>query len=65
MSERDQGFLSQLFEKLSFTKQVEKATGKPTTAAQQEVWRQIGQTSPQKGGDPITGRGVTKSGQED
>ena len=65
MSERNQSFLAQLLAKLSFTKQVEKQTGKSTEAAQREVWRQISQTSPQKGGDPITGRGVTKSGQED
>jgi len=44
----DQSFLAQLLAKLSFTKQVEAQTGKPTTAAQQEVWRQIGQTSPKK-----------------
>jgi hypothetical protein len=65
MTEQNQSFLSQLLDKLAFTKQVEQQTGKPTTAAQQEVWRQIGQTSPKKGGNPITGRGVTKSGQED
>ena len=65
MSERDQSFLAQLLAKLSFTKQVQAQTGKPTTAAQNEVWRQIGQTSPNKGGDPITGKGVTKSGKED
>jgi len=65
MSERDQSFLAQLLAKLAFTKEVEKQTGRPTTAAQQEVWRQIHQTSLNKGGDPITGRGVTKSGKED
>ena len=65
MSEREQSFLAQLLAKLSFTKQVGEETGKSTTAAQQEVWRQIGQTSPKKGGDPITGQGVTKSGNED
>jgi hypothetical protein len=65
MLERDQSFLARLLAKLSFTIQVGEQTGKPTNAAQKEVWRQIDQTSPQRGGDPITGRGVTKSGNED
>ena len=65
MLERNQSFLGQLLAKLAFTKQVEEQTGKSTTAAQNEVWKQIHQTSPQKGGNPITGQGVTKSGNED
>ncbi|MGB9883418.1 MAG: hypothetical protein ACPLRN_02790 [Microgenomates group bacterium] len=65
MSERDQSFLSSLFKKLADTMRIQEETKKPTTAAQNEVWRQIGQTSREKGGNPITGKGVTKSGQED
>lgn len=65
MSEQDKSFLAQLLAKLSFTKQVEEQTGKSTQAAQKEVWRQIKQTIPKEGGNPITGRGVTKSGEED
>lgn len=65
MSEKDNSFLESLLKKLAFTKQVEEVTGKPTKAAQEEVLRQIRQTSPKKGGDPITGKGVTKSGPED
>jgi len=65
MSERDQSFLAQLFKKLANTIRVQQETGASTEAAQKEVWRQISQISPQKGGDPITGKGVTKSGQED
>ncbi len=65
MVEMEKSFLSLLLKKLAFTMQVEKITGKSTKPAQEEVWRQIGQTSPKKGGDPITGKGVTKSGKED
>lgn len=65
MSEKDNSFLESLLKKLAFTKQVEEVTGKSTKAAQEEVWRQIRQTSPKKGGDPITGKGVTKSSPED
>ncbi len=64
MSEKE-SFLAQLLAKLAVTRQIEDQTGKSTQAAQGEVWRQIGQTSPKKGGDPITGKGVTKSGKED
>ena len=56
-------FISQLFTKLAFTKEVEIATGKSTHAAQLEVERQIHQAN--KGGDPVKGKGVTKSGEED
>jgi hypothetical protein len=65
MPEKDQSFLAYLLKKLANTISIQIETGKSTTAAQQEVWRQIHQTSPKKGGDPITGRGVTKSGEED
>jgi hypothetical protein len=58
----DISFISKLFTKLSFTKQIEAKTGKTTAAAQDEVLRQIRQASH---GNPITGEGVTKSGQED
>jgi len=65
MSERDQSFLDQLFKKLADTIRIQQETGVSTEAAQREVWRQISQTSLKRGGDPITGRGVTKSGPED
>jgi hypothetical protein len=65
MSERGQSFLSLLLEKLANMIKIEKQTGISTAAAQREVWRQIRQISLEKGGDPITGRGVTKSGEED
>lgn len=64
MLEKDNSFLSLLLKKLAFTKQVEEVIGESTKAAQEEVWRQIKQTSSKKGGDPITGKGVTKSGEE-
>lgn len=58
-----ESFISGLFRKLAFTKEVAKATGKSTEAAQREVERQIGQAI--RGGDPVKGKGVTKSGNED
>lgn len=61
--ENTQSFISQLFAKLAFTKQIEAATGKSTKAAQREVERQIDQAM--KGGNPNKGTGVTKSGKED
>jgi hypothetical protein len=56
-------FISALFKKLSFTRQVTDASAKSTDAAQQEVIRQIGQAT--KGGDPVKGKDVTKSGGDD
>lgn len=56
-------FISGLFNKLAFTKQIADTTGKPTHAAQQEVMRQIKQII--KNGDPAKGSGVTKSGGDD
>jgi len=64
MAEKE-SFLSQLLAKLSYTLQVKDQTGKPTNAAQKEVWRQIRQISYKNGGNPITGKGATKSGEED
>ena len=58
--ENSSSFISRLLKKLAFTKEIEEATGKSTGAAQREVERQIGQAF--KGGDPIKGKGVTKSG---
>ncbi len=54
-----------MFQKLAYVISVQEETGKPTQAAQKEVLRQIGQVSRAKGGNPITGDGVTKSGKED
>jgi len=61
--ENNRSFLSGLLKKLSYTKQVETITGKPTTAAQREVDRQIHQAI--RGGNPTKGEGVTKSGGEE
>ena len=36
-----------------------------TAAAEKEVKRQLGQISRSQGGNPNTGRGITKSGPED
>ena len=58
-----ESFISQLFKKLSVTKSIQDATGKSTLAAQKETLRQIQQAC--KGGNPIKGEGVTKSGKED
>jgi hypothetical protein len=65
MSEIDTSFVDKLFQKLALTKNIAAETTKNTDAAQNEVWRQVKQTSPKKGGDPITGEGVTKSGGTD
>jgi len=56
-------FISALVKKLSFTQRVADASGKSTNAAQQEIIRQIGQAT--KGGDPVKGKDVTKSGGDD
>jgi len=58
--EKSGSFISELFQKLAFTKKVAQDTGKSTDAAQKEVARQISQAA--KGGDPAKGKGVTKSG---
>jgi len=63
MVEQDSSFLSKLFEKLANMKKIESEAGISTQAAQREALRQITQAS--KGGDPIKGKGVTKSGKED
>lgn len=55
-------FIDRLVRKLAFTKRVAEETGKNTTAAQNEVARQIDQANK---GDIITGEGVTKSASED
>jgi len=56
-------FISGLFNKLAFTKQIADVTGQSTDAAQQEVMRQIKQVITNK--DPVKGSGVTKSGGDD
>ena len=58
-------FISLLIQKLAFVKQIASQTGISTSAAQNEVLRQMGQVSTSQGGDNITGEGVTKSGSED
>jgi len=65
MSEHGQDFISKLFAKLSLVKKIEAETGRSTGPAQKEVLRQISQVSKVQGGNPISGRGVTKSGKED
>lgn len=55
-------FLQQLLDKLAAVRTIGESGG-TTQAAQQEVLRQIAQCL--KGGDPISGNGVTKSGEED
>jgi hypothetical protein len=56
-------FISGLLQKLAVTKQIAEVTGRSTKAAEREVERQIRQAS--KGGDPVKGKGVTKSGGDD
>ncbi|MEM5777877.1 MAG: hypothetical protein QXJ06_05560 [Candidatus Aenigmatarchaeota archaeon] len=51
--------------KMSFVIRAEEEAGIKTDALVKEVQRQISQISPQKNGDPITGKGVTKSGEGD
>jgi hypothetical protein len=50
MSEIDTSFVDKLFQKLALTKNIAAETTKNTDAAQNEVWRQVKQTSPKKGG---------------
>jgi len=57
-----ESFLSGLLKKLSTVQQIESLTGRSTTAAQEEVSRQIHQVGKKQDGDPISGHGVTKSG---
>lgn len=59
--EPQRSFISLLLEKLSRVRDVGETTGKDVGAAEREVLRQIRQAS----GNPITGNGVTKSGEED
>lgn len=63
MAEQESSFISQLFAKLADVIKIQEETGKSTGAAQKETRRQISQAS--KGGNPVKGEGVTKSGQED
>lgn len=64
-SPEKQSFLGELLAKMSSVIRAGKEAGINTDALVEEVQRQIDQTSPQRGGDPITGKGVTKSGEED
>lgn len=61
----ERSFLGLLFEKLSVMKQIQEETGINTKAVQEDVIRQIGQTSPKVGGNIFSGEGVTKSGIHD
>ncbi|MCL5073562.1 MAG: hypothetical protein M1308_22110 [Actinobacteria bacterium] len=58
----EQSFTGTLVKKLSWLKQTGVETGKNTSAAQNDVKRQLTQVAY---GNPITGEGVTKSGPED
>lgn len=61
----DSSFLQLLFNKLADTIRAGQESGGDTGAAQQEVFRQMSEVSRAKGGDPISGNGVTKSGGDD
>ncbi|MCS6956683.1 MAG: hypothetical protein NZM02_02450 [Patescibacteria group bacterium] len=60
-----QSFLGELLTKMADVKKAGAEAGINTQALVKEVKRQMGQVSTQKSGDPITGKGVTKSGEED
>jgi len=63
--ERGSSFLALLVRKLAAVERIQSETGANMGAAIKEVGRQITQTSPKRDGNPITGKGVTKSGPED
>lgn len=56
---REESMLARLLKKISFVRKVE--GGKENSAAEKEVWRQIQEIKD----DPITGKSITKSGEED
>lgn len=60
-----QSFLGELLVKKSNVIKVGEKTKINTNALIKEVERQVAQISSQNGGDPITGKGITKSGSED
>lgn len=62
MFERE-SFLAQLLKKKADVLKTQEETGKNISSAINEVDRQIQQVL--KGGNPIKGEGVTKSGKED
>ncbi len=62
MSEIDKSFLALLYQKKAAVLRIQ-AEGVNCSAALSEVDRQIAQCI--KGGNPIKGEGVTKSGKED
>lgn len=64
MSEND-SFLADLVRKQAMLKGVEAATGANISGPENEIKRQIKQVSRRQLGNPITGEGVTKSGEED
>lgn len=63
MSEIDKSFLTLLHQKKAAVLQIQAESGADCSAALREVDRQIAQCI--KGGNPIKGEGVTKSGKED
>lgn len=65
MSAEKESFLGELLAKLAYVKQAGGKTGIDTSALVNEVERQIKQVSRASGGNPITGKGATKSGEED
>lgn len=60
---KEKSFLAMLFEKKAAVIKSGEESGRSTQAAAKEAERQISQAL--RGGDPIKGQGVTKSGQED
>lgn len=63
MSEEDQSFIASLFKKRADVQQIGQSSGANVQGAVSEVDRQI--TQALRGGDPVKGKGVTKSGKED
>jgi len=59
----EKSFLSELLKKQAYVMNVAETTGKKVSGPSQEVTRQIKQAL--RGGDPMRGEGVTKSGEED
>lgn len=54
-----------LLKKLATVRRMGELTGAKMDSAEREVERQLEQVSKVNGGNPITGKGITKSGDED
>lgn len=63
MADRNPSFLQHLFDKRATVERIGEETGKNVHAALEEINRQIRQAM--EGGDPVKGKGVTKSGGDD